>query len=208
MRRFALAALVLLVAPDLGAQTQLAMSSPLPPIPSLRQFNHWGTIEQSYDDEEQSTSIALSLPFDDAQRATFAPRASWIRAAHLDAGFVHAGKVMTAYPDVVTLVLKLTLSTEEALRADKKATGAIVFTVDSTPMTVPAPLVGRNAANLIRGRAREVEDTYVVVLSLSRFLTIVNGAKVSARLHEQTFELTGGPLEGMRDLASRMVVSP
>ena len=48
----------------------------------------------------------------------------------------------------------------------------------------------------------------MAVVTLPQFLRIVNAAKVSAAMQGQAFDFTGGPLEGMRDLASRIVVTP
>jgi hypothetical protein len=36
----------------------------------------------------------------------------------------------------------------------------------------------------------------------------VNGAQVDAQIHELRMELTGGPLEAMRDLATRLEIAP
>ena len=44
----------------------------------------------------------------------------------------------------------------------------------------------------------------VIVLTLSQFLKLVDAPTVSAQLHDLRLEWTGGPLEGLRDLASRL----
>ena len=81
--------------------------------------------------------------------------------------------------------------------------------IDGTePIVFSAPLVQRNVVNSAHGRIRDVQDTYAVVLVLPQFLRVVHGQKVTARMGEQIFDFTGGPLEAMRDIASRIVVTP
>jgi hypothetical protein len=181
----------------------------LPPIPSARQFQHWGQVEQSYDDEENSTSIALTLPFDDHQRDAFARRGHGVNAAEMQVGFVFAGKMMTAVPEVATLLIKLTRPVAAALDFDKTTVSDLHLVIDGTePIVFSAPLVQRNAVNTAHGRVRDVQDTYAVVFTLPQFLRVVNGQKVTARMGDQIFDFTGGPLEAMREIASRIVVTP
>ena len=211
------AAALALIATPLGAQSVASAGTAtattpvavtLPPIPAARQFTHWGQVESSYDDEEHSSSVSLTLPFDDTQREVFIRRGV-MRSVEMSSGYVYAGRTMTAYPEVVTLVFKFTRPTDVALRSDREGTGDIAIYVDGgVPMVVPGPLVSRNGLDIIGGRARHVEDTYIVVLSLAQFLRIVNGAQVDAQLHDIRMEFTGGPLEAMRDLASRLVLEP
>ena len=203
-----LAAFALVAAASpLGAQ--LANSTSLPPIPSVRAYEHWGRIERSYDDDEQATTISLTLPLDnDRQRNAFVRRGT-ADAGELSAGFVFPGTTMSSYPEVVTMMLKLTRPTDDALRSDREGKGDMEFSIDGTKaFTVAAPLVARSGSDMVNGRPRRVEDTYVIVLSLSQFLRIVNGAKASAELHDLKLEFTGAPLEGLRDLASRIDVGP
>lgn len=213
------ATLVALSAASLAAQAPTPVSAAPPSkamtgqssaaIPSPRQFQHWGQVEISYDDDENSTSISLSLNFDDAQRDAFARRGHGVDSAQMQVGYVFAGKVMTAPPEVATLVIKLTRSAEAALDFDKKAVGDMYVVVDGTePMVFTAPLVQRNAVAISHGKVREVQDTYAIICSLPQFLRIVNGQKVTARMGEQIFDFSGGPLEGIRDVASRIVVTP
>lgn len=184
-------------------------SKELPPIPSARQFEHWGQVETSYDDEENSTSISLSLDFNRAQRDAFARPGHGVDSVQMQVGYVFAGKVMTALPEVATLVVKLTRSVETALEFDKRTVGDMHVVIDGTePMVFSAPLVQRNALSSKGGRVREVQDTYAVVCTLPQFLRMVNGQKVTARMGDQIFDFTGGPLEGMREVASRLVVTP
>lgn len=205
-RILTLAALTLAVAAPLRAQ--MAAPTNLPPIPGVRAYEHWGQVERSYDDDEASTSVSLSLSFDARQRDAFVRRGD-VTKVEISAGFVHPGHTMTSYPDVVTLMLKVTRPTNVALRSDRAGTNDIAFTIDANkPLVVPAPLVARSGANLENGRPLSVEDTYVIVLSLSQFLQIVDGAKATAQLHDMRLEFTGGPLEGLRDLASRIEVAP
>lgn len=206
-RILTLAALALLaVAAPLRAQ--MAAPTNLPPIPGVRDYAHWGQVERSYDDDEASTSVSLTLPFDERQRDAFVRRGE-VSKVELSAGFVHPGRTMTAYPDIVTLMLKVTRRTNVALRGDRAGTSDISITIDSDkPLVVPAPLVARTGADTQNGRPLSVEDTYVVVLSLSQFLRIVDGTKATAQLHDMRLELTGGPLEGLRDLASRLELTP
>ena len=216
IRSLAAVALVAVAAP-LAAQTVASagtgaatatVASTLPPIPTARQFTHWGQVESAYDESENSSSVALTLPFDDTQRGVFIRRGV-IRTVEMSTGFVYPGKVLTALPDVVTLVLKFTRSTDVALRSDREGSDDMAFHVDGgVPLVVPGPLVSRNGIDISGGRARNVEDTYVVVLSLGQFLKIVNGAQVDAQLHDIRMEFTGGPLEAMRDLASHLDISP
>jgi hypothetical protein len=199
--------LILAFAALLGAAPVAAQGTPsLPPIPEPRQFTHWGTIERLYDDEENSTSIALDLPFERKDVGKFVRRGR-VRRLSFGAGFVHAGKVMANYPDVVTVVLKMTREPNEALKADKLPT-ELALSLDGTALRLGTTLVARNAISEERGAMREIEDTYVAVLTLPQFLRIVNAAKVNGAMQGQTFEFTGGPLEGMRELASRIIVSP
>ena len=212
----AVAALVVVASPLAGqavasagtATTAAPVAVKLPPIPSAREFTHWGHVERTYDDSENSSSVSLTLPFDDSQRDVFIRRGS-VDKIELSTGFVYEGKAMTAYPDVVTLMLKLTRSTEEALKSDREGTSDIAFHVDGgVPIVVPGPLVSRNGIDIVGNHARRVEDTYIVLLSLPQFLRIVNGAQVDAQLHDLRMEFTGGPLEAMRDLASRLEIVP
>lgn len=213
----AAAALVVVLASPLAGQavasagsgTTAAPAAPkLPPIPAVRQFTHWGQVESTYDDSENSTSISLTLPFDDSQRDVFIRRGA-VDKVEMSTGFVFDGKVMTAYPEVVTLVLKLTRPTEDALKSDREGSGDIAIHVDGgVPIVVPGPLVSRNGVDIVGNHARRVEDTYIVVLMLPQFLRIVNGAQVDAQLHDLRMEFTGGPLEAMRDLASRLELAP
>ena len=191
------------VAPPLAAQSSTAT---LPPIPEVRTYLHSGAIEKMYDDDENSTSVALDLRFDEKGAKQFVRRGR-VKQVSLGAGFVYAGKVMTRYPDVVTVVLKLTRAPSEALKADKLPTD-LALTLDGVAVRIGATLVARNAISGGGGAMREIEDTYVAVLTLPQFLRIVNASSVSATLQGQSFEFTGSPLEGMRDLASRIVVSP
>lgn len=197
-------------APVAGKPVVVALAtSALPAIPSMRQFEHWGQIESSYDDEENSTSISLALRFNNAQRDAFARPGHGIDSVEMQVGYVFPGKIMTVAPEVATLVIKLTRSTESALESDKKTVGDMQVVIDGTePMVYTAPLVQRNAVSSRQGRVREVQDTYAIVFSLPQFLRIVNGQKVTARMGDQIFDFTGGPLEGMRDVASRIVVTP
>lgn len=205
-RILTLAAIALAAASPLGAQ--LADSASLPPIPVVRSYEHWGKIERNYDQDERATTVSLSLPLDDRQRDAFVHR-RMTYAGELSAGFVFDGSSMTTYPEVVTLMLKLTRPTEDALLGDRTGGSDIRFTVDGgKPLIVAAPLVSRSGSDIVNGRPRRVEDTYVVVLSLSQFLRLVNGARVSAELHDLKLEFTGGPLEALRDLASRVEVMP
>jgi len=191
------------------APASVAPAKALPAIPAARQFEHWGQVELSYDDEENSTSIALTLPFDDKQRDAFARRGHGVSAAEMQVGFVFAGKMMTAAPEVATLVIKLTRPVQAALDFDKTAVGDMHVVIDGKePVVFNAPLVQRNAVNSAHGRIRDVQDTYAVVFSLPQFLRIVNGQKVTARMGDQIFDFTGGPLEAMREVASRIVVTP
>ncbi len=217
-RKYALATAALLAASfPLSAQTvasagtapvTVAVPANLPPIPAARQFTHWGQIERSHDDEENASSISLTLPFDDTQRGVFIRRGA-LRSVEMSTGFVYAGTTLKAYPDVVTLVLKFTRPTDVALRSDREGTGDIAIYVDGgVPIVVAGPLVSRNGLDVSGGRARQVEDTYIVVLGLAQFLRIVNGAQVDAQLHDIRMEFTGGPLEAMRDLASRIELAP
>ncbi|HWE42045.1 MAG TPA: hypothetical protein VG432_06035 [Gemmatimonadaceae bacterium] len=212
----AAAALVLLATPLAGqavatAATPAATAAgtrPLPPIPAARQFTHWGEFESSYDDDENSSSVAMNLRFDETQRDVFIRRGS-VAQVEMSTGFVFNGRVMKQYPEVVTIMLKFTRPTDEALKSDRVGTGDIAIYVDGgVPIVVPGPLVSRNAVDISGNRARNVEDTYIVVLSLPQFLRIVNGAQVDAQLHELRMEFTGGPLEAMRDLASRLELAP
>jgi len=212
----AAAALVVVAGPLSGqavatagpATTVASVATPLPPIPAARQFTHWGQVESTYDDSENSSSVALTLPFDDTQRDLFIRRGE-VRKVELSTGFVYEGKEMKALPDVVTLMLKLTRPTDVALKSDRVGTGDIAIYIDGgVPIVVPGPLVSRNGIDFMGNRARNVEDTYVVVLSLAQYLRVVNGAQVDAQLHDLRLEFTGGPLEAMRDLASRLVVTP
>lgn len=215
MNSLALAAFV--IAAPLGAQAvasagtspaTTAVPANLPPIPSVRQFTHWGQVESTYDEEENSSSVVLTLPFDDTQKGVFIRRGA-MRSVELSTGFVYAGRALQAYPDVVTLVLKYTRPTDVALRSDREGNDDIAIHVDGgVPIVVPGPLVSRNGIDISGNRARAVEDTYAVVLSLSQFLRIVNGAQVDAQLHDIRMEFTGGPLEAMRDLASRLELAP
>ena len=183
-------------------------ASKLPPIPAARQFTHWGEFESSYDEDENSSSVAMNLSFDETQRDVFIRRGSVLRA-QMSTGFVFDGRVMKQYPEVVTMVLKFTRPTDEALKSDRVGTGDIAIYVDGgVPIVVPGPLVSRNGVDITGNHARNVEDTYIVVISLSQFLRIVNGAQVDAQLHELRMEFTGGPLEAMRDLASRLEIAP
>ncbi len=190
------------------AAAPLAPPPNLPPIPAMRQFTHWGQVESTYDESENSSSVSLTLPFDDTQRGVFIRRGV-IRSVEMSTGYVFSGKTATAYPEVMTVVLKFTRPTEVALRSDREGTGDVAIYVDGgVPLVVPGPLVSRNGVDIVGGRARYVEDTYVVVLSLAQFLKVVNGAQVDAQLHDIRMEFTGGPLEAMRDLASRIEVAP
>lgn len=192
-----------------GSATTAAAAAPaLPPIPAVRQFTHWGHVENNYDDSENSSSISLTLPFDDSQRDVFIRRGA-VDKVEMSTGFVFDGKAMTAYPEVVTMVLKLTRPTADALKSDREGTGDIAIHVDGgVPIVVPGPLVSRNGIDIVDNHARRVEDTYVIVLALPQFLRIVNGAQVDAQLHDLRMEFTGGPLEAMRDLASRLEIAP
>jgi len=212
----AAAAIVLIASPLAGqdvaatgsATTATTAARTLPPIPAVRQFTHWGQVETSYDDSENSSSISLTLPFDDSQRDVFIRRGA-VDKVELSTGFVYEGKAMTAYPDVVTMVLKLTRPTADALKSDREGTGDIAIHVDGgVPIVVPGPLVSRNGIDIVSNHARRVEDTYVIILALPQFLRIVNGAQVDAQLHDLRMEFTGGPLEAMRDLASRLEIAP
>jgi hypothetical protein len=215
--RFLAAAALVVVATPLAGQAVATASGPassapaartLPPIPVARQFTHWGDLDSSYDEDENSSSVAMNLRFDDTQRDVFMRRGAVIKA-EMSTGFVFEGRVMKAYPDVVTMMLKFTRPTEEALKADRVGTGDIAIYVDGgVPIVVPGPLVSRNGVDIVGNRAKNVEDTYIVVLSLPQFLRIVNGAQVDAQLHDLRMELTGGPLEAMRDLASRLELAP
>jgi hypothetical protein len=197
-------------AAPVSATPAVALSNKvLPPIPSVRQFQHWGQVETSYDDEENSTSISLSLDFDAKQRDVFARPGHGVDSVQMQVGFVFAGKVMTAVPEVATFVIKLSRSTETALDFDKRSVGDMHVVIDGTePMVFSAPLVQRNAISTKGGRVREVQDTYAIVCTLPQFLRMVNGQKVTARMGDQIFDFTGGPLEGMREVASRIVVTP
>ncbi|HET9003898.1 MAG TPA: hypothetical protein VFN39_07820 [Gemmatimonadaceae bacterium] len=211
------AAALVLVATPLAGQAVANASAPdasapaartLPPIPAARQFTHWGEFESSYDDDENSSSVSMNLGFDETQRNVFIRRGSVTRA-EMSMGFVFDGRVMKEYPEVVTLMFKFTRPTDEALKSDRAGTGDIAIYVDGgVPIVVPGPLVSRNGVDITGNRARNVEDTYIVVLGLSQFLRIVNGAQVDAQLHELRMEFTGGPLEAMRDLASRLEIAP
>lgn len=197
------------VAPVSATPAGALSTRALPPIPSARQFAHWGQVETSYDDDENSTSISLSLDFDGSQRDAFARPGHGVDSVQMQVGFVFAGKVMTAVPEVVTLLIKLTRSTETALDFDKKSAGDMHVVIDGTePVVFSAPLVQRNGVSTKGGRVREVQDTYAVVCTLAQFLRVVNGQKVTARMGDQIFDFTGGPLEGMREVASRIVVTP
>jgi hypothetical protein len=181
----------------------------LPPIPAARQFQHWGQVEQSYDDDENSSSISLSLSFSDSQRDAFARPGRGVDAVELQIGYVFAGRIMMTPPEVATLVIKLTRSTESALAFDKQTLGDMQLVIDGTePLVFSAPLVQRNAVKVERGRVRAVQDTYAIVCTLPQYLRIVNGQKVTARMGDQIFDFTGGPLEGMREVASRIVITP
>jgi hypothetical protein len=211
------AAALVVVATPLAGQAVASAAAPaasapaaskLPPIPAARQFTHWGEFESSYDDDENSSSVAMNLSFDETQRDVFIRRGSVLRA-EMSTGFVFEGRVMKAYPDVVTMMLKFTRPTDEALKSDRVGTGDIAIYVDGgVPIVVPGPLVSRNGVDITGNRARNGEDTYIVVLGLPQFLRIVNGAQVDAQLHELRMEFTGGPLEAMRDLASRLELAP
>lgn len=212
----AAAALVVVATPLAGQAVATAATpaasvpaaSKLPPIPAARQFTHWGELESSYDDDENSSSVAMNLGFDETQRDVFIRRGSVLRA-QMSTGFVFDGRVMKQYPEVVTMMFKFTRPTDEALKSDRVGTGDIAIYVDGgVPIVVPGPLVSRNGVDITGNRARNVEDTYIVVLSLSQFLRIVNGAQVDAQLHDLRMEFTGGPLEAMRDLASRLEIAP
>jgi hypothetical protein len=212
----AAAALVVLATPLAGqavATTAAPASSapathPLPPIPAARQFTHWGELESSYDEDEKSSSVAMNLHFDDTQRDVFIRRGSVLKV-EMSTGFVFDGRAMNAYPDVVTMMLKFTRPTEEALKSDRVGTGDIAIYVDGgVPIVVPGPLVSRNGIDITGNHAKNVEDTYIVILSLPQFLRIVNGAQVDAQIHDLRMEFTGGPLEAMRDLASRLELAP
>ena len=48
----------------------------------------------------------------------------------------------------------------------------------------------------------------MVILSLPQFLRVVNATRVNADLHDLKLEFTGGPLEALRDLGSRIEVMP
>jgi len=191
-----------------AAASSAPAASKLPPIPAARQFTHWGEFESSYDEDENSSSVAMNLGFDETQRDVFIRRGSVLRA-EMSTGFVFDGRVMKEYPEVVTLMLKFTRPTEDALKSDRVGTGDIAIYVDGgVPIVVPGPLVSRNGVDITGNHARNVEDTYIIVLSLPQFLRIVNGAQVDAQLHELRMEFTGGPLEAMRDLASRLEIAP
>ena len=217
------AAAIVVVATPLAAQSPAApagtpavasaapttpVATKLPPIPEWRQFTHWGQVESSYDEDENSSSVSLTLPFNDTQRDVFIRRGD-LRTVEMSTGFVFEGREMKALPDVVTLVFKFVRTTDAALKSDREGTGDIAIHVDDgVPIVVPGPLVSRNGLDVFNNRARAVEDTYIVVLSTAQYLRIVNGSQVDAQLHDVRMEFTGGPLEAMRDLASRLVVAP
>jgi hypothetical protein len=211
------AAALVAVATPLAGQAVATTTAPassvpatgtLPPIPAARQFTHWGDLESSYDEDENSSSVAMTLTFDETQRDVFIRRGSVLKA-EMSTGFVFDGRVMTAYPEVVTMMLKFTRPTADALKSDRVGTSDVAIYVDGgVPIVVPAPLVSRNGVDIVGNHAKNVEDTYIVVLSLPQFLRVVNGAQVDAQIHELRMELTGGPLEAMRDLASRLELAP
>ena len=208
MKRILNLAVVALAAAASPLGAQLADSASLPPIPIVRAYEHWGKIERSYDDDEKSTTVSLTLPLDDRQRDAFIHRGTTY-AGELSAGFVFDGSTMASYPEVVTLMLKLTRPTDDALRGDRAGGGDIQFTLDGgKTLAVPAPLVSRSGSDIVNGRPRRVEDTYVVILSLPQFLRVVNATRVNADLHDLKLEFTGGPLEALRDLGSRIEVMP
>ncbi|MFL5560533.1 MAG: hypothetical protein ACJ79K_03575 [Gemmatimonadaceae bacterium] len=220
MHSLAAAAVVLVASPLVAQNTPAAVTAAvtapataavatkLPPIPAWRQFTHWGQIDSSFDDDENSSSVSLTLPFNENQRDVFIRRGD-VRAVEMSTGFVFAGREMKALPEVVTLVLKFTRATDVAVRSDREGTSDISITVDNgVPIVVPGPLVSRNGIDIANNRARNVEDTYVIILSVAQYLRIVNGAQVDAQLHDVRMEFTGGPLEAMRDLASRLIVAP
>lgn len=202
MRQLLVLAVPLLIA----TKGLVAQAAPSLPIPAPRDYGHAAKIEKSYADDEKSTSVFLTMPFDEGQRKSFVGRNSKVRDVHLDAGFVHPGWVMTTYPDVVTLVLKVVVPPATAQAAAPLA--SMRFAIDGRDaLNVAAPLVNR--AHVGSGQnVRGVEDTYVIVLSLNQFLELVNGRAVTASLDKYELTFTGAPLEGMRDLASRIVPLP
>lgn len=201
MRRF----LAVLLSALPAAQTAVAQAAPAFPIPEVRPYVHSGRIERSYEDEEKSTSVILAMTMGDGQLEAFTGRGSRIRSAHMDAGFVHSGWVMTDYPAVVTLVLKI-VHPQPNRKLTPPPLGDITFDVDGQhALKVSAPLVNRTGAD-VTGKQRHMEDTYVVVLSLNQFLQLVNGSTVTATLDQHRLTFTGAPLEGLRDLASRMSI--
>ena len=201
MRRFSTVLLPL----ALAAEAVVAQATPAFPIPEVRPYVHTGKIEKSFADEEESTSVVLAMTMDAQQVEAFTGRASKIRNAHLDAGFVHPGWVMTGYPDVVTLVLKI-VHPAPARQLTAPPITDIAFIVDGRQaLTASAPLVSREKADAGR-KVRHIEDTYVVVLTLNQFLELVNGEAVTATLEKHQLTFTGAPLEGLRDLASRMAI--
>lgn len=196
------AALALLAAAPLGAQ--LAPRADLPPIPAVNAYSHWGQIDRSFDDDEGATSVSLSLPLEDKHLGDFLRRGLASRA-ELSAGYVFSGRQMTAYPEIVTVLLKFDRPAEAALHTDRQGTNDVTINLaGSKPLVVPAPLVSRSGTDIVGGRPRNVEDTYVIVLTLGQFLRVVNSPTVSAQLHDMRLDLTGGPLEGLKDLASRI----
>lgn len=189
----------------LACRVVAAQATPSHPIPEARQFAHTGQIDRSYEDEEKSTSVVLAMTLDASELESFAGKDSRIRSVRLDAGFVHTGWVMTGYPDVVTLVLKL-VEPQRRTHLTSPPLASIAFSVDGRPeMKMPAALVNR-ASVRDDGKERRIEDTYVVVMPLNQFLELVNGSGVTATLEKHRLTFTGAPLEGMRDLASRMTV--
>lgn len=196
---------VLVLPLALAAGTAQAQASPALPIPEVKPYVHTGTIDKSYEDEAKSTSVVLAMTLEEGDLDTFTGRSGRISGAHLDAGFVHQGWVMSDYPDVVTLVLKLVHS-QPAKQASAAPMSDLVFALDGRQaMTVSAPLVNRSALSDDRKRPR-IEDTYVAVMTLNQFLALVNGSAVTATLEKHELTFTGSPLEGLRDLASRMSI--
>lgn len=199
----------LLLVPAAHAQERAA-GAPALQFPSRDQaYEHSGTIDTLYDEDNDSSTATLTLPLDrSAARDVFG--SSSITGATLRTGVAFAGHHPTEAPRLVTMLLTMRMPVIHARWQDRNRDRSMRLRLDGgDELSLIAVLIRRTLDTTDTGSSGPVvEDTYAIVIPIADFLRVVNTPKVDGRFRGEDVHVTPLVRAALRDFASRIAPTP
>ncbi|HET6892715.1 MAG TPA: hypothetical protein VFH31_16545 [Pyrinomonadaceae bacterium] len=167
-----------------------------------RIFTHNGTIETSYDQVKEITTVRLN-PMQVYGEPLASSQYIGGDEASFNASFTYSGRTLRAQPK--SILFSLTSTSQDWKYTDFRKLTALV---DGRRLTI-GPLE-HVPSFTVNAPANANSDDYIsqgiaISLPYKTFLRIANGKKVQIRMGPREFELGENHLEALRYLATRMV---